>query len=185
MKILSLIGLSAAGILSAFASTPVLAQSMSTQFLTCRTALEGTPFEEVDQAEAPSCCYVVEEIVWYTENDVLVNRFYLNTDDRIHYTTDVCKPTMDSAGTAFAPGADVDPTTTGSVGPTTPGTADVIPVPPVANFPDDDEVTPPVETGDEGPNNPGNENPVGGAGEQPNGTDYGPVPSGTKGKSDS
>src|SRR5688572_3453081 len=150
MKILYAAAFAASTILIPLAATPALAQQISTvPELTCRVALEGRPFVEIEQENALSCCYVTEELAWYQEKDVLLNRFYEQEGPTVYYTVDQCRLDLDGVGiVASSPG--IDDTPTGS-----------IPDPTV-------DPVDPVDPADPIDGNPGNGEPVGNAGETPN-----------------
>ena len=151
MKLLHAAALAASTLLIPAMGTAAPAQQMSTvPELTCRSALDGSAFLEIEREDAPPCCYVTEELAWYQENDVLLNRFYEKEGPVVYYTVDQCRLDVDGVG-LVAGNQGVDDTTTGSIPDPDTGT----------------EVPPEVPT--EGPGNPGNQKPNGGAGETPNG----------------
>ena len=158
MKLLFAAAIAAGTLPLILSGAPALAQQISTlPELTCRVALEGSEFFEVDREDAPPCCYITEELAWYQENDVLLNRFYEKDGPAFYYTVDQCR--LDPEGTGIVAGStEVDDTPTGSI--------------------PDGEVDDPLGA------NPGNQNPVGNAGESPNDGDFGPLPPGEKGQSD-
>ncbi len=161
VKILSAAAFAASTLLIPLTVAPTLAQQIgAVPELTCRVALEGSPFVEINQEDALSCCYVTEELAWYQENDVLLNRFYEQEGPTVYYTLDQCSLDVDGVGiVAGNPG--VDNTPTGSI-------------------PD-----PTVDPLDPLDGNPGNGKPVGNSGETPNDGDFGELPPGEKGRSDS
>ena len=166
MKILHAAAFAASTILIPLAATPALAQQISAvPELTCRVALEGRPFVEIAQENALSCCYVTEELAWYEEKDVLLNRFYEQEGPTVYYTVDQCRLDLDGVGiVAASPG--IDDTPTGS-----------IPDPTV-------DPVDPVDPADPIDGNPGNVKPVGNSGETPNDGDFGELPPGVEGRSD-
>ena len=160
MKILYAAAFAASTLLIPLTVAPALAQQIGTlPELTCRTALEGSPFFEIEQEDALSCCYVTEELAWYQEKDVLLNRFYEQEGPTVYYTVDQCALDPDGVG-IVASSPDVDDTPTGSI-------------------PD-----PTVDPLDPLGANPGNGRPVGNSGETPNGGDFGELPPGVEGRSD-
>jgi hypothetical protein len=145
MKLLFAAAFAAGTLPLALTGAPALAQQTSTvPELTCRAALEGSEFFEINREDAPPCCYVTEELAWYQENDVLLNRFYEKEGPAVYYTIDQCSVALDGTGiVAGDPG--IDDTPTGSI--------------------PDGGLTDPLAA------NPGNPKPVGNAGETPNGGD--------------
>jgi hypothetical protein len=74
---------------------PAFAQS-SPAPMTCRPALEGLDFVQVRENHQLECCYVAWEEPWYNENDVLLHRVYLRTnDDKV--LTSQCSPALTEA----------------------------------------------------------------------------------------
>jgi hypothetical protein len=166
MKILYAAAFAASTILIPLAASPAIAQQISAvPELTCRVALEGRPFVEIEQENALSCCYVTEELAWYQEKDVLLNRFYEQEGPTVYYTVDQCRLDLDGVGiVASSPG--IDDTPTGS-----------IPDPTV-------DPVDPVDPADPIDGNPGNVKDVGNSGETPNDSgDWVPSP-GETGQSD-
>jgi hypothetical protein len=161
MKLLFVAALAVGTLPFTLAAAPAVAQQISSvPELTCRGALEGSEFFEIKPEEAPTCCYITEELAWYQENDVFLNRFYEKDGPAVYYTVDQCRLDLDGTG-IVASGPGIDDTTTGSI----PDGPDAVVDDPLAA-------------------NPGNRKPVGGAGETPSDGDFGALPPGEKGKSD-
>jgi hypothetical protein len=109
MKTLSVLGLAAASLLVSFVPASLIAHAANSQELTCRAALEGSSFVEVQMTnDATKCCYILEETEWYQTNDVLLDRFYRRQDDGKVYLTQECHRTnLAPIGGTSAGGGDV------------------------------------------------------------------------------
>ena len=165
MKILSVIGFVASCCLVGFVPAAI-AQNQNNNSLTCRSALEGTTLAEIQAADA-QCCYVLEETEWYNANNVLLRHFYQRQDDARKYLTVECH-IDDGSGASNVNGAS-DP----SLDPV----SSIVPSSSVEGLPSS-------SSSSDASGNPGNDKPVGGAGESPNGDASGfkPAP-GTQGQS--
>jgi len=203
MKILTVVGLTAGCCLAGFVSTHASADNENAiSDITCRVALDGTPFSEIGESNpADRCCYVLQEVDWYNTHGVLPHHWYERRDDSHIYLTLQCRTnavqsTEDVPAMPGASSADDGKAASSSAMALTPSGDDS------STGGDESGGASSAENHDHGHDrpssmpssssengsakvgNPGNAKPVGGAGEAPNGdaSAFKPDP-GTKGKS--
>jgi len=168
MKILSVMGFVASCCLIGFVPAAIAQNQNNNSELTCRAALEGTTIAEIQEADA-QCCYVLEEAQWYTANNVLLRHSYQRADDGRKYLTVECAA---NGGTSEGNGNSSGDQSSGP-------TSSIILSSSLEGLPSSSS-----EPASGAPGNPGNDKPVGGAGESPNGDVSGFMPDpGTKGQS--
>lgn len=195
MKILMTAAFAASCCFVAFGSASAISASSSESNLTCRTALENSGFSEtVANSLATPCCYVLEETEWYNANDVLLERFYERQDGQI-YLTKQCRIDLvtglsvgagSGVGQASSEPAIGNSSEASGLESQTSSVPDddssSIPGNGSSSVPEDQSSSSSMSTSQD-PGNPGNDNPVGGAGEAPNGDASGFKPDpGTKGQ---
>lgn len=112
MKSLLLLG-AASSFFVAFTSTVSFAQttpsiSSASVALTCRSALQGDQFTQVQNIASPPCCYVSIEEDWYKAKGVELSSIYQRSNGDT-YRAESCELLSDAA-------MPIDLTTTGAIG---------------------------------------------------------------------
>jgi hypothetical protein len=112
MKTLLLLG-AASSLVLALTPTASFAQteasiSSATLALTCRSALQGGEFSQVQDIASPPCCYVSIEEDWYKSNGIRIASIYQRSNGDT-YRAESCDLISDA-------GLPVDDTTTGGIG---------------------------------------------------------------------
>jgi hypothetical protein len=112
MKTMLLLG-AASSFFVAFTSTASFAQttpsiSSASVALTCRSALQGDQFTQVQNIASPPCCYVSIEEDWYKAKGVELSSIYQRSNGDT-YRAESCELLSDA-------GKPIDLTTTGAIG---------------------------------------------------------------------